>query len=93
MCFFECCAECHIVLYHQPLLHPDPSFVGFSRGVFYNVVFFRVNPKPKLSVEVSRDDSDVFLLQCDSMFLYMFLMCMSAYPEWEKYTLVRSILW
>ena len=27
-----------------------------------NVVSFRVNPRPKLSVEVSRDDSDVFFV-------------------------------
>ena len=60
--------------------------------MFSNVVSFRVYPKPMRSVEVSRDDSDVFLLlQFDSMFLYIFSMCMSAYPECGKYTLVRSI--
>ena len=37
-----------LVLDHQPL--------------FSNVVSFRVNTKSKLSVEVSRDDSHVFLL-------------------------------
>ena len=60
--FFECCVECYVVLYHQPPLHPDPSFVGLSRYVFSNVLLFRVNPRPKLSVDVSRDDSDVFFV-------------------------------
>ena len=31
-CVFEFCAERHIVVNHQPLLHPDPTFVGFLRG-------------------------------------------------------------
>ena len=54
--------ECHIVLDHEPLLHPDPTFVGLSRCVFSNVVSFKVYSGSKLSVEVSRNDSDVFFV-------------------------------
>ena len=55
-CFYECCIERHTVLNHQPLLHPDPTFVGFSRCMRSNVVIFRVHTKSKLSVEIARDD-------------------------------------
>ena len=73
--FFEWCVECHIVLYHQPpLLNPDPSFVGLSRCVFSNVVFFRVHPRPKLSVEVSRDDSDVFFVVAVRLDVFLHLL-------------------
>ena len=73
--FFEWCVECHIVLYHQPpLLNPDPSFVGLSRCVFSNVVFFRVHPRPMLSVEVSRDDSDVFFVVAVRLDVFLHLL-------------------
>ena len=73
--FFEWCVECHIVLYHQPpLLNPDPSFVGLSRCMFSNVVFFRVHPRPKLSVEVSRDDSDVFFVVAVRLDVFLHLL-------------------
>ena len=53
--FFECCIECRIVLNHQPLLHPDPTFVNLSRCVFSNVVLLlrgspQAPPTPLLSL-------------------------------------------
>ena len=60
--FFECCIECHTVLNHQPMLHPDPSFVKLSRCVFSDVVTLRVYPRSKVSVEVARDDPSVFFV-------------------------------
>ena len=63
---FACCIECHIVLEHQPLLHPNSSFVGLSRCAFSNVVSFRVCSRSKRSVEASRDDSAVGRCFCTS---------------------------
>ena len=54
--FLECCIERHTVLNHQPLLHPDATFVGFSRCMLSNVDTFRVITTSKLSVEITRDD-------------------------------------
>ena len=62
---------CHKVPDHQPLFHPDPSFVGLSSCVFSNVASFRVYPRSRLNVEVSRDVSDVF--SCVALVLYVFV--------------------
>ena len=72
--FFECCIECHMVLDHQPLLHPYTSLVGLSRCVFSNVVSFRVYPRSELSVEVCRDDSDVFSVVAVSLDVFVHLL-------------------
>ena len=56
----ECCIERYIVLNHQPLLHPDATFLGFTHCMLSNV--FRVNSRSKLSVEIARDDRGMFFL-------------------------------
>ena len=66
----ECCIERHVVLYHEPLFHPDTTFVGFSHCMLSDVDTFRVITRSKLGVEITRDDRSMFLLQWFSMHLY-----------------------
>ena len=66
------------------------SFVGLSRCVLslQRGLVQGLHSESRLSVEIARHDSDVFLGV--SMFLYIFSMS-SVFPEWGKYTLVSSI--
>ena len=47
---FEFRVERHVVLYHQPLLHPNTTLVGFSQRVLSNVVTFGSTAKHQLGV-------------------------------------------
>ena len=47
---------------HQPLLHPDATFVGFSHCMLSNAITFRVITESKLGVEVPRDDRSVIFV-------------------------------
>ena len=89
---FECCIDRHIVLNHRLLIHPDPTFVGFFRCMLSNMVTFKVSSRSKLSVEVASDDRSLFCVAVSLYVLCTFSICMSAFPECVKYTLVNSIL-
>ena len=76
---FESCLDRYIVLNHQPLFHPDATFVGFTRCVLSNEVTFRVYTRSKLSVEIARDDRSMFFTVIPDAFS-TFSMCTSAHP-------------
>ena len=61
--------------------------------MFSNVVSFRVYPISKLSVEVCRDDTDVFFVVAVGLDVFVHLLDVHIrVSRARKYTLVSSIL-
>ena len=85
--FSEHRVERRVVVYHQPTFQPIASLVAFVECVFANTFTFRSHSWAQLSVEVSTNDRDVFLVvrhvSLDS-FVHLFDVVVRILRVWEN---------